>query len=96
MENDVSTYPLRGSILGLCRVQRCQIVVLVACKQGLQGTLAAGWEKEGELVTMSLEFEFHLHFPHSSPSTELSDFHHSVQSGNELECKQTLKNTCQW
>ena len=96
MENDVSTYPFRGSILGLCRVRRCQIVVLVACKQGLQGTLAAGWEKEGELATMSLEFEFHLQLPHSSPSTEQSDFHHSVQSGNEHECKQTLKNTCQW
>ena len=96
MENDVSTYPLRGSILGLYRVRRCQIVVLVACKQALQGALAAGREKEGELATMSLEFEFHLQFPHSSPSTELSDFHHSVQSGNEHECKQTLKNTCQW
>ena len=34
----------------------------------------AGWEKEGELATMSLEFEFHLQFPCGSPLTELSDF----------------------
>ena len=96
MENDVSKFPLRGSILGLCRVGRCQIVVLVACKQALQGSLAAEQEKEGELATMSLEFEFHLQiFPHSSPSTEQSDFRQSVQSGNEHECKQTLKGTCQ-
>ena len=33
--------------------------------------------------------------PCGSLSTELSYFCHSVQSGNERECKQTLKSTCQ-
>jgi len=27
-------------------------------KQALRGALGAGWEKEGELATMSLEFEY--------------------------------------
>jgi len=31
--------------------------LFIACKQALQGALAAGQEKEGELATMSLEFE---------------------------------------
>ena len=43
----------------------------------------------------ALEFEFRLQFPCGSPSTELSDFRQSARSGNERECKQTLKNTCQ-
>ena len=30
----------------------------VACEQVLQGTLVAVQEKEGELATMSLEFEY--------------------------------------
>ena len=47
---------------------------LVSCKQALQGSLAAGWEKERDLATLSLEFEFHLQFPCDSPSTELADF----------------------
>ena len=67
----------------------------LACEQALRGTLAAGREKEGELATTALEFEFHLQFPCGFPSTELSDFRQSACSGNELECKQTLKNTCQ-
>ena len=29
-----------------------------ACKQALRGTLAAVWEKEEELATTSLEFEY--------------------------------------
>ena len=29
-------------------------------EQALRGALAAWWEKEGELTTTSLEFEFHL------------------------------------
>ena len=37
-------------------------------------------EKEGELVTMSLEFEFHLQFPCGSPLTELSDFANQRQA----------------
>ena len=32
----------------------------IACEQALRGTLVVGLEKEGELTTMSLEFEFHL------------------------------------
>ena len=51
-------------------------------------------EKEGELATMSLEFEFHLQFPCGSLSTELSDFRQSTRSRNERKCKRTLKNTC--
>ena len=42
---------------------------------------------------MSLKFEFCCQFPSGSTSTELSDFHQSAQSGNQHECKHTLKNT---
>ena len=45
----------------------------LASEQALRGALAAGREKEGELATTSLEFEFHLQFPCGSPSTELLD-----------------------
>ena len=45
----------------------------LASEQAVRGALATGREKEGELATTSLEFEFHLQFPCSSPSTELSD-----------------------
>ena len=34
--------------------------ILLACEQALRGTLAARQEKEGEVATTSLEFEFHL------------------------------------
>ena len=34
--------------------------VTVACQQALWGNLAAGWEKEGELATTSLEYEYIL------------------------------------
>ena len=64
-------------------------------EQALLGALAAGWEKEGELATTSLLWN--LDSTSNSrvfPSTELSDFHQSAQSGNKQECKQTLKNTC--
>ena len=44
----------------------------VACEQALRGALAAGREKEGELSTTPLEFEFHrqfhLQFPCGSPT----------------------------
>jgi len=52
----------------------------VACEQALQGALVVGQEKEGELATTSLEFEFHLQFPCGSPLTELSNFCQSAQS----------------
>ena len=47
---------------------------LIACEQALRGDLVAEREKESELANTSLEFEFHLHFPSDSPSTELSGF----------------------
>ena len=67
----------------------------IVCKQALRGVLAAWWEKEGELVTSSLEFEFRVQFPRGSLTIELSDFRQSARSGNEREPKPTLKNTCQ-
>ena len=70
-----------------------KVSLVIACEQALRCALAAGREKEGELATRSLEFEFHLQFPCGSPSTELSDFRQSARNGNERECKQTLKNT---
>ena len=48
----------------------------MACEQALRGALASGREKEGELATTSLEFEFRLQLPCGSPSTELSHFRH--------------------
>ena len=63
------------------------LLCVIACEQALQGALAAAeQEKEGELATMPLEFEFHLQFPCGSPSTELSDFRQSTRSRNEREC----------
>ena len=53
------------------------------CEQALQGALAAGREKEGELATTSLEFEFHLQFPCGSQLNELSDFRQSARNENE-------------
>ena len=41
----------------------------ISCEQALRGALAAGREKEGELATLSLEFEFHVQFACGSPST---------------------------
>ena len=55
--------------------------------------LAAGWEKEGELATSSLEFEFRLEFPCGSSSTV--SFPPIIGSRNKCECKQTSKSTCQ-
>ena len=50
----------------------------LACEQALRGTLAAGREKEGELATMSRDFELHLQFPCGSSLPELSHFCQSV------------------
>ena len=36
------------------------LILYLACQQALRDALAVGWEKEGELPTTSLEFEFHL------------------------------------
>ena len=46
----------------------------LACEQALRGALAAVWEKEGELATTSLKFEFHLQLPFGAQATELLDF----------------------
>ena len=43
--------------------------------------------KESLQLRPSLEFEFRLQFPCGSLSTELSDFHQSVRSGNGRECE---------
>jgi len=51
----------------------------LACEQAPQGTPAVGQEKEGELATTSLAFEFHLQFTCGFPSTEMSDFRQSAQ-----------------
>jgi len=51
---------------------------LLACEQALRGDLAAGREKEGELATTSLEFEFRLQRSCGSPLSELSDFGQSA------------------
>ena len=53
-----------------------QVSNYIACEKALQGGLASGREKEGELATTSLEFEFRLQLPCGSPSIELSDFRH--------------------
>ena len=63
------------------------IWLFLTCEQALWGALVAEWEKEGELATTSLEFEFHLQFPCGSVSTELPDFCQSARSGIEQECK---------
>ena len=79
-----------GTTLRWVYMQKSRSVWLtVACEQAVRGALAAGREKEGDLGTASLEFEFQLQFPCGSPSTELSDFRQSARTGNE--CKQTLK-----
>ena len=66
-------------------------LIKLACEQALWGALAAGWEKQGELTTTSMEFAFHLQFPCGSPSTELSDFCQSAWSGNKCERKKNIE-----
>ena len=41
----------------------------LVCEQALWGALATGREKEGDLATTSLEFEFHLQISSGSSST---------------------------
>ena len=52
--------------------------LVLTCEQALHGALAARLLKEGDLATMSAEFEFYLQFPCGSPLTWLSDFHQSA------------------
>ena len=44
----------------------------LSCEQALRGALVVGQEKERELATMSLEFEFHLPFSCGSPLADLT------------------------
>ena len=83
-----------ASYVRFARLQQ-SLYSFLASEQALRGALVAEREKEGGFATTSLEFEFHLQFPCGFPSTELSDFRQPARSGNELECKQALKNTCQ-
>ena len=58
----------------------------LACEQALRSDTAMGWEKEGELATMSLEFEFHLQWAipeniHTQPRTA-SMFYPPLAFGN--------------
>ena len=53
--------------------------LVLTCEQVLCGSLAARLLKEGDLATMSPEFEFYLQFPCGSPLTWLSDFHQSAR-----------------
>ena len=41
--------------------------LVLACEQALRGALAVGLLKEGELASMSVEFEFYLQFPCGFP-----------------------------
>ena len=82
-------------LFGFQHLKKMKFENFVEFEQALRGALTAGREKEEELSTTSLEFEFHLQFPCGSQSTELSDLRQSARSPNDSECKQTLKNTCQ-
>ena len=63
--------------------------LLTSTGQALRGALAAGQEKEGELATTSLEFEFRVQFP-------VAPLRLSCQiSANQHEAEKSAKNTCQ-
>ena len=79
---------VKGKDVYLKQKNDIEISKNIACEQPLWGTLGAGQEKEGELATTSLEFEFHLQFSSGFPSTELSDFYQSARSRNKHKCKQ--------
>ena len=76
--------------------QHCHVACsLRASSPGRSGGGAGKRRRACNFASTSLEFKFHLQFPCGSVSTELSYFRKSVRSGNECECKQTLKYTCQ-
>ena len=62
----------------------------IACQQALQVTLMARWEKEVELATTSLEFNFHLQFPCGSQSTG------SLICANQCEVETSTKVNKHW
>ena len=62
------------------------------CLQALRGSLGAG--REGSRACNYVSgIWIRLQFPCGFLSTKMSDFRQSALSGNEQECKQTLKNT---
>ena len=66
LTNLQSSLPVWYFILGNIRIVLLLLLtwkvgsdgVTLACEQALQSTLAAEWEKEGELATTSLEFQY--------------------------------------
>ena len=61
-----------------------------------RGTLAVEQEKEGELATTSLEFEFHFQFPYGSPTTELTvRFPPNSTKWKQLQVYTNIKSQCQ-
>ena len=63
--------------------------LLTSTEEAIRGALAGGREKEGELATTSLEFEFRFQFP-------VAPLRLSCQiSANQHEVKKSAKNTCQ-
>ena len=61
-----------------------------------RGTLAVEQEKEGELATTSLEFEFHFQFPYGSPTTELTvRFPPNSTKRKQLQVYTNIKSQCQ-
>ena len=70
-----------------------QLVPLtLSCLQALRGSLGAG--REGSRACNYVSgIWIRLQFPCGFLSTKMSDFRQSALSGNEQECKQTLKNT---
>ena len=63
--------------------------MLTSTEEALRGALAGGREKEGELATASLEFEFSFQFP-------VAPLRLSCQiSANQHEAEKSAKNTGQ-
>ena len=61
------------------KVQKTDCLDLHLVTVSLQASSPGRAEKDGELATSSLKFEFHLQFPCGSPSTELSDSRQSAR-----------------
>ena len=57
-------------------------LIKLACEQALWGALAAGWEKEGELTTTSLEFHSISNSPVAPPrlSCQISANQHEAET----------------
>ena len=75
----------------MTEVKRVDLDSLIAGEQALRGALwRGGKRKESQCNCVS---EILIPPPCGIPSTELVDFRQSARRENELECKQTLKNT---